>query len=74
MPRYRCESEMTKRSHSIHDKSHQIVKNAGVAEKHLDNYEEDYLTDLLGRYIYILRDISQLVLIGFWIYHQLERK
>ena len=22
---------------------------SGVAEKHADNYEEDYLTDLLGR-------------------------
>ena len=50
LPRYRCESEMTKRNHSIHDKFHQIVIIAGVAEKHLDNYEEDYLTDLLGRY------------------------
>lgn len=26
-----------------------LLYHSGVAEKHADNYEEDYLTDLLGR-------------------------
>ena len=41
------------KSLNITDATDAVVASvAGVAEKHADNYEEDYLTDLLGRLVF----------------------